>query len=174
MYFLCTLNQNLYVSPKLFNKKIKKSLVGNLLSSVEGTKAGPFGLIIMITEIFDNWGEGKFLIGCPSALYCLTYKALTFRAFKGEVFDAVVTQVTNLGFFSEAGFLQIFVSKKQIPIFFKYNQNKRTFFNQLEQKESISTNSTIRVRVVSIKEESSFNQALGSIKGKKLGLLEQY
>ena len=40
--------------------------------------------------------------------------SVAFRPFKGEVLDAVVTQVTKFGFFAEAGPLSIFVSNQLI------------------------------------------------------------
>ena len=40
----------------------------------------------------------------------MEYDALVFRPFEGEVLDAVVKNVNKMGFFCEAGPLDIFVS----------------------------------------------------------------
>ena len=45
----------------------------------------------------------------------MRFNAIVFRPFKGEVLDAVVTQVNKLGFFAQVGPLQVFVSKHLIP-----------------------------------------------------------
>ena len=49
------------------------------------------------------------------ATFPMRFNAIVFRPFKGEVFDAVVTQVNKLGFFAQVGPLQVFVSKHLIP-----------------------------------------------------------
>ena len=51
----------------------------------------------------------------------MRFNAIVFRPFKGEVFDAVVTQVNKLGFFAQVGPLQVFVSKHLIPSDMKFD-----------------------------------------------------
>lgn len=172
MYFSAIINQNIYISSKLFDKKIKKNIISNLLTTVEGIKIGPFGLVIIVIQVFKNWGKGKLLIGSPSALFCLTYKAITFKAFRGEVFDAIVTNVTNLGFFSEAGSLQIFISKQQIPRDYKYDSNRKSFFNLFDNQVQFLNEKIIRVRVVSVRSEANPGHALGTVKGRGMGILD--
>lgn len=41
----------------------------------------------------------------------LQYKAIVFRPFKGEVLDAVVTQINKIGLFCEIGPMQCFISR---------------------------------------------------------------
>uniref|UniRef100_A0A7S0YSQ6 S1 motif domain-containing protein n=1 Tax=Hemiselmis tepida TaxID=464990 RepID=A0A7S0YSQ6_9CRYP len=170
MFFITTLNQNIYISAKHFNPDIKKNLVSTLLGTVEGSNAGPFGNIVIVTEICKKWDKGKLIIGTPSAMFNITFKAITFRSFRGEVFDSIITNLTNVGFFSEAGSLQIFVSKNQIPEDFIYNQKDKVFFNQMSPDEKFSKDSLIRIRIISVKNEKNPNQVIGTLKGSFLGL----
>ena len=68
-------------------------MVTNILSVSEG----------MVTD--DGTARAKFHV---------EYTCIAFRPFKGEVLDAVVTQVNKFGFFAEAGPLSIFVSNQLI------------------------------------------------------------
>ena len=53
---------------------------------------GKYGFVIAVTTI-DSVGAGLIKPGEGFVLYPVKYKAIVFRPFKGEVLDAVVTQV---------------------------------------------------------------------------------
>uniref|UniRef100_A0A8C5J890 DNA-directed RNA polymerase subunit n=1 Tax=Junco hyemalis TaxID=40217 RepID=A0A8C5J890_JUNHY len=54
-----------------------------------------YGFVIAVTTI-DNIGAGVIQPGRGFVLYPVRYKAIVFRPFKGEVVDAVVTQVNKV------------------------------------------------------------------------------
>lgn len=54
-----------------------------------------YGFVIAVTTI-DNIGAGIIQQGRGFVLYPVKYKAIVFRPFKGEVLDAVVTQVNKV------------------------------------------------------------------------------
>ena len=58
----------------------------------------------------------------------MKYQCIVFKPFKGEVLDAVVTSVSKLGFFCEAGPMQIFVSNYLIPEDTKFNADDEPCF----------------------------------------------
>ena len=81
-----------------------------LFTEVEGTCTGKYdvggvnhiiiftlrhGFVIAVTTI-DNIGLGMLQPGRGVALYPVKYKAIVFRPFKGEVLDAIVTQVNKV------------------------------------------------------------------------------
>jgi len=172
MFFLTTLNQNIYISARFLTTKIKNKLLSTLVGTVEGIEAQPFGTICIVTEVCNKLGKGKLLVGSSSALYSLTYRAVTFRAFKGEVFDSVITNVTNIGFFAEAGFLEIFVSKNQMPFNLLYQKKKKSFSDISEPESNFTKDSVVRIRILSVKNYKNPNHALGTINGEFLGLIE--
>jgi DNA-directed RNA polymerase II subunit RPB7 len=51
--------------------------------------------VIAVTSI-DNIGAGLIQPGQGFVVYPVKYKAIVFRPFKGEVLDAVVTQVNKV------------------------------------------------------------------------------
>jgi len=56
-----------------------------------------YGFVIAVTTI-DNIGAGLIQPGRGFVVYPVKYKAIVFRPFKGEVLDAVVTQVNKVRF----------------------------------------------------------------------------
>lgn len=66
-----------------------------LYTEVEGTCTGKYGFVIAVTTI-DSIGSGVIQPGQGFVVYPVKYKAIVFRPFKGEVLDAVVTQVNKV------------------------------------------------------------------------------
>lgn len=112
--------------PRYFGPQLLDTVKQKLYTEVEGTCTGKYGFVIAVTLI-DNIGPGLILPGegmisiskkkvcgnvCVSGfvVYAVRYKALVFRPFKGEVLDAVVTQVNKVGMFAEIGPLSCFIS----------------------------------------------------------------
>ena len=54
-----------------------------------------YGFVIAVTTI-DNIGAGLIQPSRGFVLYPVKYKAIVFRPFKGEVLEAVVTQVNKV------------------------------------------------------------------------------
>jgi hypothetical protein len=59
-----------------------------------------YGFVIAVTSI-DNIGAGLIQPGQGFVVYPVKYKAIVFRPFKGEVLDAVVTQVNKVQFYTD-------------------------------------------------------------------------
>lgn len=58
--------------------------------------------MIAVTTI-DNIGAGFIQPGRGFVVYPVKYKAIVFRPFKGEVLDAVVTQVNKVSALQASG-----------------------------------------------------------------------
>lgn len=54
-----------------------------------------YGFVVAVTTI-DNIGAGIIQPGQGFVVYPVKYKAIVFRPFKGEVLDAIVTQVNKV------------------------------------------------------------------------------
>lgn len=57
-----------------------------------------YGFVVAVTTI-DNIGAGIIQPGQGFVVYPVKFKAIVFRPFKGEVLDAVVTQVNKVNIF---------------------------------------------------------------------------
>ncbi|KAG2460439.1 EF1G factor, partial [Polypterus senegalus] len=81
-----------------------------------------YGFVIAVTTI-DNIGAGIIQPSRGLVLYPVKYKAIVFRPFKGEVVDAVVTQVNKVGLFTEIGPMSCFISRHSIPSEMEFDPN---------------------------------------------------
>ncbi|ETE61990.1 DNA-directed RNA polymerase II subunit RPB7, partial [Ophiophagus hannah] len=83
--------------------EIKKKRGNSLaLMQVFSPLASRYGFVIAVTTI-DNIGAGVIQPGRGFVLYPVKYKAIVFRPFKGEVVDAIVTQVNKVSPDAPAG-----------------------------------------------------------------------
>jgi DNA-directed RNA polymerase II subunit RPB7 len=171
MYFKAVLYQNVFVPARLFGGEIQDQILSNVITMTEGKKISPFGTVIVITSFFPFTSLGKILPGSSSALFRISYNAITFRAMKGEIIDIFVTHTTKFGFFGEAGLLEVFISKKLIPSDYVYDANKNGFYNQ-SLETSILKGDKVMVRILGVrqtqgtglKNETEIIQAIGTMK----------
>lgn len=63
-----------------------------------------YGFVVAVTTI-DNIGAGIIQPGQGFVVYPVKYKAIVFRPFKGEVLDAIVTQVNKVNIKYSSKFL---------------------------------------------------------------------
>uniref|UniRef100_T1IQR5 DNA-directed RNA polymerase II subunit RPB7 n=1 Tax=Strigamia maritima TaxID=126957 RepID=T1IQR5_STRMM len=117
-----SLEHEILLHPRYFGPQLLETVKQKLFTEVEGTCTGKYGFVIAVTTI-DNIGAGLIQPGRGFVVYPVKYKAIVFRPFKGEVLDAVVTQVNKVGFFTEIGPLNCFISRHSIPADMKFDPN---------------------------------------------------
>uniref|UniRef100_A0A4W3GG72 DNA-directed RNA polymerase subunit n=1 Tax=Callorhinchus milii TaxID=7868 RepID=A0A4W3GG72_CALMI len=105
-----SLEHEILLHPRYFGPNLLNTVKQKLFTEVEGTCTGKYGFVIAVTTI-DNIGAGVIQPGRGFVLYPVKYKAIVFRPFKGEVVDAVVTQVNKVGLFTEIGPMSCFISR---------------------------------------------------------------
>ncbi|UYV73525.1 POLR2G [Cordylochernes scorpioides] len=128
-----SLEHEILLHPRYFGPNLMETVKHKLFTEVEGTCSGKYGFVIAVTSI-DNIGAGFIQPGRGFVLYPIKYKAIVFRPFKGEVLDAVVTQINKLGIFTEVGPLSCFISRHCIPsdMVFDPNSNPPCYRTQEE------------------------------------------
>ncbi|PWA47261.1 DNA-directed RNA polymerase II subunit RPB7 [Artemisia annua] len=109
MFFHIVLERNMQLHPRHFGRELREKLVSKLMKDVEGTCSGRHGFVVAITGIEDI-GKGIIRDGTGFVTFPVKYLCVVFRPFKGEILEATVTMVNKMGFFAEAGPVQIFVS----------------------------------------------------------------
>ncbi|KAI8536145.1 hypothetical protein RHMOL_Rhmol10G0233600 [Rhododendron molle] len=109
MFFHIVLERNMQLHPRHFGRDLREKLVAKLMKDVEGTCSGRHGFVVAITGI-ESVGKGLIRDGTGFVTFPVKYQCVVFRPFKGEILEAVVTMVNKMGFFAEAGPVQIFVS----------------------------------------------------------------
>ncbi|XP_019631079.1 PREDICTED: DNA-directed RNA polymerase II subunit RPB7-like [Branchiostoma belcheri] len=129
------------------------------------------GFVIAVTTI-DNIGVGAIQPGRGFVLYPVKYKAIVFRPFKGEVVDAVVTQVNKVGLFTEVGPMSCFVSRHSIPSDMEFDPNSNPpCYKTSDEDVVIQQDDEIRIKIVGTRIDANDIFAIGSLMDDYLGLV---
>ncbi|KAK9718817.1 DNA-directed RNA polymerase II subunit [Basidiobolus ranarum] len=171
MFFLKELSHTIHLHPSYFGPEMHGFLKDKLHSDVEGTCSGRFGYIITVVNIITI-GKGKLLPGFGLAEFNVKYTAIVFKPFKGEVVDAVVSTVNKMGFFADAGPLQVFVSSHLIPTDMKFDPNGNPPCYQSED-QIIEKGGLVRLKIVGTRIDATEIFAIGTIKEDYLGAISQ-
>jgi len=183
MFFKVLLYQNIFIPARFFGGNIQNQILTNVIGITEGKKISPFGTVIIVLAFFPTMSLGKILPGSSSALFRISYDAITFRAMKGEILNVIVTQITKFGFFAEAGLLEVFVSKELVPVDYIYDENFQggVWFNHKNLGLSIRIGYPLKIRIVGVRNTRGLGtrisigsiQAIGTMSG-LIQTLENY
>ena len=111
MFFVLRLEKYLVVTPEYLGPNLQSHIIDVLMRTVEGSCSARYGYIIKVLKM-DETGEGKVKDGSGDVVFQVFYRALIFMPYAGEVLDAVISEVSSLGFFAHVGPLRLFVSSQ--------------------------------------------------------------
>ncbi|XVF68847.1 hypothetical protein PTKIN_Ptkin11bG0034000 [Pterospermum kingtungense] len=135
MFFHIVLKRNMQLRPRHFGRNLRENLVSKLMKDVEGTCSGRHGFVVAITGI-----ESVGFVTFP-----VKYQCVVFRPFKGEILEAVVTM---MGFFAEAGPVQIFVSNHLIPDDMEFQSGDMPNYTTSDGSVKIQKDSEVRLKII--------------------------
>ena len=161
MFFILNLKKNLQVTPEFLGKKISIHLLNLLKRAVEGSFNSRYGYLVKVLTV-DKYGEGKVQDGSGDVLFPLSYKALVFMPYKGEVLDAVVTQVMEVGFMAAVGPMNLFVASQKISSDYRLDNEARPhprWTSITDTNVHIQVNSDVRLKIIGIRVNG--NEMLG-------------
>ena len=128
----------------------------------------------MVTD-FTSISEGMVTDdGTARAKFRVEFDAIAFRPFKGQVLDAVVTEVNKFGFFAEAGPMNLFVSNQLISDDMKFESidNVNRYVSS-DKSVSVQKNGEVRVRVVGMRIDAQEIFCVATMKEDYLGAIDQ-
>jgi len=170
MFYHVSLEHEILLHPRYFGPNLLNIVKQKLFSEVEGTCTGKYGFVIAVTTI-DNIGAGMILPSRGFVNYPVKYKAIVFRPFKGEVLDAVVTQVNKVGLFTEIGPLSCFISKHSIPADMEFHASTPACYKSKDENVVIQEEDEIRLKIVGIRVDATDIFAIGTLMDDYLGLI---
>ncbi|CAK9290509.1 unnamed protein product [Gordionus sp. m RMFG-2023] len=174
MFYHMPLEQEIILHPRYFGPNLLNTVKQKLFSEVEGTCSGQYGFIIAVTSI-DSIGSGMIKPGRGYGTYKVKYNAIVFMPFKGEILDAIVTQINKVGIFCEIGPLTCFISKHSIPSNMEFDPNLgQPCYKTVDDGISIKEHNEIRVKIVGTRINASDIFAIGSLMDDFLGLSEYH
>ena len=105
-------------------------------------------------------------------VYQIKYKAIVFRPWKGEVIDAIVTQVNKMGFFCDIGPLSCFVSTHCIPTDMHFDANSTPpCFKTDDESVVIKQDDEVRVKIIGTRVDATDIFAVGTLMDDYLGFV---
>jgi len=171
MFFLVEREDTLTLHPKYFDQHVEKQVLNQLRLKVEGKCTGRWGYTIAVTSI-QCLQKGRLHPDTGFAHFPVRYMACVFRPFKNEILPAKVTDISDNGFFCQAGPLEIFVSKMLMPDEFAYDPRKDdlpTYYYD-EEDIRIEQGTAVRVKIVGLRLGSDKIVCIGTIKENYLGV----
>ncbi|KMZ72818.1 DNA-directed RNA polymerase II subunit RPB7 [Zostera marina] len=170
MFFHMVLERNLLLHLCHFGPHLHEKLVMKLMKDVEGTCSGRHGFVMAITAV-DGIGKGEIREGTGFVIFPVTYQCVVFRPFKGEVLEAVVTMVNKMGFFAEAGPVQIFVSSHLIPDDVEFQTGDMPNYTTSDGSVKIQSDSEVRLKIIGTCVDATEIFCIGTIKDDFLGVI---
>ncbi|KAG2490914.1 hypothetical protein HYH03_010827 [Edaphochlamys debaryana] len=169
MFYYLRLTKSLDIHPKHFGPKLSEVIREKLIAETEGTCTGKYGYVVAVTRV-DNISKGRIRQDQSGyATFEVEYGCIVCRPYKGEVLDAVVTSVNKMGFFAQAGPLQLFVTQHLIPEEFEASDDNA--FVSMDQTTRIQAGTHVRVRIVGIKYDPTEVFCIATMKQDYLGVI---
>ncbi|KAF2291717.1 hypothetical protein GH714_035329 [Hevea brasiliensis] len=134
MFFHIVLERNMQLHPRY-------------LAATFAIICGRHGFVVAITGI-ENIGKGLIRDGTGFVTFPVKYQCVVFRPFKGEILEAVVTMVNKMGFFAEAGPVQIFVSNHLIPDDMEFQSGDMPNYTTSDGSVKIQKDSEVRLKII--------------------------
>lgn len=170
MFYHIALEHEIQLHPRYFGPQLLETVKQKLFNEVEGTCTGKYGFVIAVTTI-ENIGHGLIQAGSGFVTYPIKYRAIVFRPFKGEVLDALVTQVNKVGIFTEIGPLSCFISRHSIPAEMEFDpQSQPPCYKTLDEDMVIQEDDEIRLKIVGTRVDATDIFAIGTLMDDFLGL----
>ncbi|ESR38161.1 hypothetical protein WN944_028148 [Citrus x changshan-huyou] len=147
MFFHIVLERNMQLHPRHFGRNLREHIISKLMKDVEGTCSGRHGFVVAITSV-ENIGKGLIRDGTGFVTFPVKYQCVVFRPFKGEILEAVVSMVNKMGFFAEAGPVQIFVSNHLIPDDMEFQSGDMPNYTTSDGSVKIQKDSEVRLKII--------------------------
>lgn len=192
MFWEVELTQKVRIQPNKLASDIATSKIeSELRNTVEGLVTPNSGIILLVKNIIST-GPGKISFRTGNALFDVRYNAVVFHPRKGQIIDAVITKVVVHGVSASAGPLEVFISNKCMPGWYRYelesssfqpncgnvltnNQGKQIALNANDSRKNhvLAVNAKVRVKIISTRPHTDSTRliATGSIDDEFLGYI---
>lgn len=169
MYLKLTLKKLVTVAPKDLGPAVNRQLERYLRDAVEGKPLPDIGIVLAVLDILQpHLLEGKVL-DSGATQFPLTYLALVYKLFEGEVIDIQVSEVKKDGFLGTSGPTTFYVSKRNMPVEYVFEgDGALAVFVTRDGNRSVRVGETVRIRIFApLANPDGF--VCGSMEGEYLG-----
>eukprot|EP00667_Euglena_gracilis_P022382 EG_transcript_24901 len=171
MFFLVNMTRIIRLEPRYLDANLLATVLAKLNAQVEGTCSGEYGYVICVTAV--NHVDKPVVHDDGTVSFKVQFQAIVCRPFRGEVVDAVVTQVNKLGIFAEFGPVNAFVSRHQMSSDMDFDeQSIPQKYVSREHKLAIKKGDELRMRIIGMSVNAQQLCVVGSIKEDFMGPLQ--
>ncbi|MBA0635563.1 hypothetical protein Godav_026070, partial [Gossypium davidsonii] len=128
VFFHIVLERNMQLHPRHFGRNLRENLVSELMKDAEGTCSGRHGFVVAITGI-EKIGKGLIRDGTGFVTFPVKYQCV-------------------MGFFTEAGPVQIFVSNHLIPDDMEFQSGDMPNYTTSDGSVKIQKDSEVRLKII--------------------------
>lgn len=181
MYYVAEGTRDISVHPRYLDSRYDEHIEDTLRQQLESHCTQELGYVVCVLKILHR-EKGRIQDGTGMIVIRIKYQAIVFIPHRGLVLDGVVTDVNELGFFTQCGPLKAFVSAGGMPITYKYQKASAEFHSEqkggaegeeAETSTIIHPQSEIRLRLQGVRYDSIRMFAIATIDGDYLGTTEE-
>lgn len=172
MFYHVRLIRKIRVHPSKFNRNISIYIEDQLHREVDGQCIEKYGGIVLTVTRLIKTGLGRLEDHTGYAVYNVVFMAIVCRPEKEETVCAMVTQVSQTGIITEAGPIQIFVSRRQMPDDMILEDTPQPTLSSPDGVIRIKKGTNIRLKIIGVQIDSQGIQAIGTVNQDYLGVFE--
>ncbi|MBA0745195.1 hypothetical protein Gogos_007779 [Gossypium gossypioides] len=139
--------------PRHFGRNLRENLVSELMKDAEGTCSGRHGFVVAITGI-ENIGKGLIRDGTGFVTFPVKYQCV-------------------MGFFAEAGPVQIFVSNHLIPDDMEFQSGDMPNYTTSDGSVKIQKDSEVLLKIIGTRVDATEIWSNNKLHGGWLVLMEE-
>ncbi len=171
MFYEFQLKDYISISPDMFDKDLKEAIFQKLDSEFTERTDEDIGLVISIKSV-DKIGTGSKLPESPDRYFPITFTVLTYKPELHDVFNGVVTSITNFGAFINLGVIEGLAHLTQTMNDF-VSFSKSGVIQGRETGQTLKAGDLVRAKIVAVSFKDLSNVKVGlTMRQPGLGKLE--
>eukprot|EP00915_Cephaloidophora_sp_WS-2016_P010191 GHVH01014767.1.p1 GENE.GHVH01014767.1~~GHVH01014767.1.p1 ORF type:complete len:170 (+),score=16.08 GHVH01014767.1:57-566(+) len=164
MYLILDFWKTVVLKPEYIGQYYEQQIENTLRADMEGNCQPNIGFVIAVIQVLHR-EKGIVQPGTGSVKVTVKYRALVFNPQRGEVMDAVITEINSLGVFCSCGPLKIFITQQHLG---NYEHGKDCWSDR-DSDAKLKPGTEVRLRIQGVKYETSSIAAVARIDEDFLG-----
>ena len=170
MFLMVSLDRLLLIEPKELNANLQEAITKKLCRVTKGTCSAETGYIIDIIDV-QEIGDGLVLDTSGDVQFNIKYTALVFLPKKGDVYDGVVSNISQNSIIVSVGPQTVVIAESLMPSNVKYDPFQKCYKSE-DMTTMIEKDSEIRFRLIGVSSNASEITCAGTINEPYLGPLK--
>jgi DNA-directed RNA polymerase subunit E'/Rpb7 len=163
------LKHTVRVHPVNLSFGIRDTIGQELRLHVEGSITAQNAMVIRVTSV-ERIGMGSVSQRTGFGLFEVSYKAIVCAPRRDMVLDAVITRISTQGLHAEAGPLELFIAKPNLPPGLYVYRPEADAFVSTADDPPLKPTTVVRIRIISTLPNAERTKLTGTASMKGIGL----